>query len=793
MYEFCSSCPCNKQLAQEVAGDGVDQATYMFIGDYPAKEDIKKGKPFQNIAGQLLKAVLGKLDITSAWYTYMCQCRPEALEANNYKIEEVAITACIPNLMEEINKVKPKAIILLGEEACKFLFPLLGGPSGGLVRNSGLGVWSHEYECNIIALEHPYKCFKDPDKFTALCDGLRKIQTITDAATRFIDLTEVIRHRVAKNEIDVQFVTTKQQALKRLARIPTTYPENTFLSLDIETTGLNPLVDRPILIGINVDNWVTIIPHEVMLNAEVYMKVQEILDHWNDYSTGHNARFDAKFLKHHYGINWNIGFDTMLAHYILCEVPGTHSLKTLARNELNASDYAFNITEDFKAGNALQIDLTDLATYLTYDVLYTSMLAKLFLQRLEDSKMLKIWDEILRPANDMFRDTELVGVPINRAYLEDLGQEYTEILNQLREQAVQIASTYGMPDINIQSPQQVGKLLYDVMKNPLPKAANAFVEPTKSTDKDALEGIVIGRDFVNILLEYRQYAKLQSTYIRGMLTKEIRGKVYPEFLLHGTVTGRLACRHPNLQNIPQVVGPVIRDAFQSPQGFVFLNADYSQLELRIAALLANDMDLVNAFLSGDDFHLRVASEAIFHKPPEEITKQERHKAKFVNFGIVYGRGAKSLAEGELQCTIKEAQTYIDNWYAKYSKLRDWRIHQLHLAKTQGYVTSIFGRKRRFPLVTKGNLHEIEKQCVNAPIQSSASDLCLLSMAEIHAIFPHDFIQPLFPVHDSILFLVPEARAEEAAGKIKEIMEQLPFKSPLPFPVDIKIGTQWGKL
>jgi len=313
-----------------------------------------------------------------------------------------------------------------------------------------------------------------------------------------------------------------------------------------------------------------------------------------------------------------------------------------------------------------------------------------------------------------------------------------------------------------------------------------------STDRGTLERIVDQHEVVGSILEYRQLQTLKGTFIEGLLSRvSSDSRVRADFLLHGTVTGRLSSRDPNLQNIPILVGPLIRDAFAATPRWTLVKADYNQLELRCAAYYSRDELLMKYYEENKDVHKMVASE-VFSVPEERVTERQRYIAKYIDFGIIYGRGAKSLAFGELKCSVAEAQRYIDSFLSRFQGLARWMEKIKNQAITQGYVTTPFGRKRRFPIILDSNREEISRQAVNAPIQSMASDICLTALTRLYNRFDPEIARILLTVHDEIL--MESREVDEIIPIIKyEMEENCSIESPVSFKVDIKIGQRWGSL
>lgn len=314
--------------------------------------------------------------------------------------------------------------------------------------------------------------------------------------------------------------------------------------------------------------------------------------------------------------------------------------------------------------------------------------------------------------------------------------------------------------------------------------------PLENTTKDVIQALVDGKykgevkDFARELLEYKRQHKLHSTYIRGIERSLVRGRIHPTFLLHGTETGRLSCRRPNLQNIPS--DSSIRNLFISGSDNVLLQADYSQVEFRLAAIFSGDEWLIEQFKQGRQFHKEVAL-ALFG---DGYSSLEYLRAKAVNFGMLYGRQAWSLYQEHGQ-SPRYWENVIEGWFAQMPKVKRYQATLDAQIRERGYLESYFGRKRRFWLVTNDNWHFLQKEGYNFPLQSTASDLNLLALIRLEPILRGKAI-PVITVHDSLVLEVKRQYLEEVAHTVKEVMEDTPFKDICPTPVDLNVDMYWGK-
>ncbi len=299
-----------------------------------------------------------------------------------------------------------------------------------------------------------------------------------------------------------------------------------------------------------------------------------------------------------------------------------------------------------------------------------------------------------------------------------------------------------------------------------------------------------------LILEYRELFKVKSTYIDALIqsVNPNTGRIHPTFHQTGTVTGRLSCSDPNLQNIPirSDIGRELRRAFAAPRGKFIVSADYSQIELRLLAHITGDENLIRAFKEGADIHAATAS-AIFGKPPEMVDSLERRKAKVVNFGITYGMSPFGLAK-ELNISPEEAALIIFNYFATYPGVQKWIEKTLEQARIKGYVTTIFGRRRYIPELNVPNrqVREMaERTAINAPIQGSAADIIKKAMVEVQEAILSQKLSSMMilQIHDELLFEVPESEVETMKRLIRDIMENV-VQLKVPLVVDIGVGRNW---
>ena len=409
-------------------------------------------------------------------------------------------------------------------------------------------------------------------------------------------------------------------------------------------------------------------------------------------------------------------------------------------------------------------------------------------QQLIEEKMLDLFNEIEMPLIKVLFDMEITGITIDPEGLKAYGSELEALLESISEAIYEEAGE----TFNINSPKQLGVILFEKMGIPVIKKTKTGY----STAAEVLETLSKTYPFVDKILEYRQYAKLKSTYVDGLLavmTKE--NKIHSTFNQTITATGRLSSTEPNLQNIPVKfeMGKKIRELFiPSSSEYVFLDGDYSQIELRLLAHIAQDETLIEAFKNNVDIHALTASQ-VFHVPFEEVTPLQRSNAKAVNFGIVYGISAFALSE-DLKISQKEAQRYIEGYFDQYPQIKSYIENTISYAMEHGYVETLYHRKREIPeiLASNYNLREFGKRvAMNTPIQGTAADVIKIAMIRVHGKLKEMNLRSklILTVHDELLIETHRDEIEVVQKLLKEEMEHVgAFKVPLH--VDVHQGENW---
>jgi DNA polymerase-1 len=407
---------------------------------------------------------------------------------------------------------------------------------------------------------------------------------------------------------------------------------------------------------------------------------------------------------------------------------------------------------------------------------------------LKNNNQLDLYFDIELPLVDVLKDMEVHGIKVDKAALLEYQSMLSEKINSLTDEIYELAGGA----FNINSPQQLGPILFDKLALPSSKKTKTGY----STNHDVLEKLRPYHPIINLILEYRTMTKLKSTYADGLLnTISEDGKIYSTFNQVITTTGRISSTEPNLQNIPikMDIGRELRKAFiPSSSEYVFLDGDYSQIELRVLAHIAGDQTMIGAFLNHEDIHRLTASQ-VFNTPIELVTPKQRSNAKAVNFGIVYGISAFSLSQ-DLNITKKEAEKYINGYFEKYPMVKKYLDSAVSSATENGYAETLFNRRRDMPELKSSNFNLRsfgERAAMNMPIQGTAADIIKIAMNRVHSRIKEEHLDAklILQVHDELLIEVNKKHAKKAMKIFKYEMENA-FKLKSKLEADFSSGPNW---
>jgi DNA polymerase-1 len=506
---------------------------------------------------------------------------------------------------------------------------------------------------------------------------------------------------------------------------------------------------------------------------------------------GHNAKFDWQVLR---GAGVELGglaYDSMLASFVIDPGRRSHAIDTLALEYLGRTieTYADVAGKGKREVPFAEFPVARAASYCGADSTTVLALHDFFAPRLRETALEPLLAEIELPLVEVLADMEWTGIAIDAAVFERLSRELGVDLARLELAIAAVAGT----ELNLNSPKQLATVLFE--KHQLPVLKKTKTGP--STDADVLEQLAdMGHELPKLILEYRELQKLKSTYVDALpLEVNARtGRIHTSFNQTGAATGRLSSSDPNLQNIPvrSPRGESIRRGFVPAAGAVFLVADYSQIELRLMAHLSGDPAFIEAFRQGGDIHRQTAA-LIFGVPPEQVTPDMRARAKTINFATIYGQGAFALSR-QLGISQDDAKAFIARYFERFAGVRAFLDRQVQSAREQGYVETLFKRRRYIPEIRDRNYNlraYAERTAQNSPLQGSAADLIKLAMVRAHRELRARGLDSrmLLQVHDELVFEVPTTEVETMRGLVRSCMETV-VTLDVPLVVDIGVGSNW---
>jgi len=572
--------------------------------------------------------------------------------------------------------------------------------------------------------------------------------------------------------------------------------QQTSVCFDTETTGLKALEVELIGIAFSFEagkGYYVSFPEDQEETTAILEEFRPFFEASAIEKIGHNLKYDIKVLSNYkMPVNGNL-FDTMIAHYLI-NPDMRHNMDVLAETYLNYQPVSITELIGKKGKNQLSmrvVPIKDQTEYAVEDADITFQLKEHFAGELETGNVTKLFNDVELPLVSVLTAMEIEGININIEFLNELSVALTDDINRLEKNIYELAGE----EFNIASPKQLGIVLFENMK--LVDKPKKTKTGQYKTGEDILSFLAKDHKIIRDIQEYRQYKKLQSTYVDA-LPNEINpktGRIHTQYMQAVAATGRLSSNNPNLQNIPIRTerGREVRKAFiPKNDDYILLAADYSQIELRIIAALSEEETMINAFKNGEDIHASTASK-VFNVDIKDVTREQRSNAKTVNFGIIYGVSAFGLSN-QTDLSRAEAKELIDTYYETYPKLKAYMNSQIDFAREKGYVETILKRRRYLKDINSRNAmvrSGAERNAVNAPIQGSAADIIKLAMINIHNRFEKEGFKSkmLLQVHDELVFDVPKDELEIVKPIIKHEMENA-FKMDVPLDVEVGIGYNW---
>jgi DNA polymerase I len=609
----------------------------------------------------------------------------------------------------------------------------------------------------------------------------------------FSKLLKELPEEKRPSNTNYHLITGRDQFLSLLENLKTAG----IFSIALETTSPRPMWAK--LVGISFSfapdqGFYVPVGHRIFRDGEQQIALSWMLDQVKPLLEDPEVKKAVQDMKYawivlrQYGIELRgVECDTMIASYLINPTKHAHNLAEIAREYLDRSvtEYKDVVGTGAKEVSFDEIDLGRACEYCGEDADVTLQLARILLAKLAEEGLKELHHRMEIPLSIVLAKMERNGVKVDLDLLSDFSKEIASQLDQL------MGRIYGLAGevFNINSPQQLAKVLFEKLKLPVIKRTKTGY----STDVDVLNKLSLQHELPLDLLTYRNLSKLKSTYVDALpkLVHPDTGRIHTSYNQTVTATGRLSSSDPNLQNIPvrREEGGRIRQAFIPDKGSFLVSADYSQIELRILAHLSGDSVLIDAFLKDEDVHAHTASE-IFGVAMEQVTAEMRREAKVINFGIVYGMSSYGLSQ-QLGIEPKAAQTRIDDYFNKYPGVQAYIEKSLAEARAKGYVTTLFQRRRYIPELHAPSApvrQAAERMAVNTPLQGTAADIIKVAMLRIQ-----DRIEALglstrmiMQVHDELVFETPEGEIEESAPLIQNEMEKV-----IDLAVPLKVSIHWG--
>lgn len=807
----CTACRLH-ETAEYVCllGTGPVTADAMIVGEAPGQREDDSGTPFVGQAGQLLRRTLRDvgLDDDKIFITNAVSCRPP----DNRTPTRAEIKACRRWLEYQIDEIKPQFVLLLGNTALqsaldeKGITKLRGRP----IKRDGV---------TYLPAFHPAAILRDPTKQDAFEADIRQFRDLIEGRTK---------KDVGFNPISVDTPEQFEEMLNDLSGT---------VSFDIETTGLYPWADgaRVTAIGFGTQTAQYSLPldhpdHHPFPRRDHGKMVRRIGRKLRDCKiVAHNGKFDLLWMWVHYSVRWKLSFDTMLAHYILDENT-RHGLKGLSTTYYGAEGYDLD---------PIKASWEDMYVYHCKDLYYTRRLRFTLGRKLkEDPSVLEVFRLLVMPCSDLFLDAEFNGVHIDLKNFNNADEYLAERIDSAKEALLKCGKDlgYDWSSVNWRSPQQLAKILFEDLDLPV-------LDETKTGNPSTSESVLkrIDHPMVGSLLQLRGANQQMSFFIRGWEPYLDGNLLHPSFKIHGTVTGRPSCEHPNLQQVPR--DSRIRSLVCAPPGWVSVEADLSQVELRIAAELSGDERMLETFITGKDIHWQTAIREISrtgdmpelvistaskimgkdldygssiqvlldkgHKAAiaaDDRWKEIRKKAKAINFGFLYGMWHKKFmiyARDNYGITVSERQARDSRkaYFDLYRELQPWHRRQIRFVREHGYVTTLTGRKRRLPAaLAKRDTWErkqAERQAINSPVQGFAAEWNLMAALQLRDEYSRRDVKIVGTVHDAILFRVREEMTEGVVRRLLKIMQrpalldELDIKLQVPITAEASVGP-WSK-
>jgi DNA polymerase-1 len=576
------------------------------------------------------------------------------------------------------------------------------------------------------------------------------------------------------------------------------------ISFDTETTSTDEMQAELVGISLSVhegEGYYIPIGHQDGKNLPLEDVIQALRAPMTNPGIGkvaHNAKYDFIMLARHGIRAAPLTFDTMIAEFVVD--PGSRNLGLKNQAFARLGEEMTNIEELIGKGkkqiSMAEVPIEAAAAYAAADAEVPLRLMPILQDELVRVEGKKLLDEVEMPLVSVLADMEMEGILLDLKYFASMAGEFQERLEEIQKQIYDVVGKA----FNVNSTQQLSEVLFNRLRLEPPDRTKKTASGHYSTSAAVLEGLRGKHEVVDMVLEYRELAKLKSTYVDALPNSAdpTTGRVHTSYGQTGAVTGRLSSSNPNLQNIPirTAEGRRIRNGFIAGPGNLLVAVDYSQIELRIVAHMAGDKNMLAAFRQGQDIHAATAG-AIYSVPLDAVTKEMRRHAKAINFGLIYGMSAFGLTRST-DLTLAEAEDFVQTYFEEFPGVKKYLDGIRKLAAEQGYVQTLLGRRRYFPMLvnpTNRNLRmREEREAINAPIQGTAADIMKIAMLKVRDALPEAGLtaKMLLQVHDEIVLECPQGELDETVRVVRETMENA-YPLSIPLVTEARYGTSWGEM
>lgn len=766
----CEECPL-LTIGRYVPSEGPESTRLAFVGEAPGAQEARGGRPFVGPSGRLLERLMEEYGIKreDVLLSNACLCRPPGNETP----PKAAIAACRPRLNAELDSHGVSTVVALGNSASESLL----GVSGVTKLRVGPGRQTKENpDRRVISTFHPAAALRQADLFPSIVTDISKAVTPAPA-------WEDPRYSVFDEAAGAVAVLNELLDRKDL--------EDVVIDIEVDVdkdTGFDhPNQYGMLCVGLSYGpSSAIVIGEEACKSPEVIDALKRLLNAKR--ISAQNGKFDLAGMYPHVG-PLTLHFDTMLAHYVLDERPGIHGLDGMGQEYLGAPDWKGVIKKYIgpKDGYGV-VPRPVLYKYNAYDAVVTFRLKLLFERMLDEQGLRDVHDFLVRASNQIMY-LELNGIAIDKQYLDVLTDQYIASIDMIEDEMADAIGTR----LNPRSPLQIKKWLAEKGIE-----ADSTNEETMKAMREHPQVPDIVKTFAEILLRHRRESKLYGTYVKGIRKRMYRGRVYPTFLLHGTTTGRLACRNPNLQNVPRESS--IRRMFVPARSDtnVFVHTDYSQAELRVLSYLAGDQYFRDIFTTGRDIFDELTPVLYPQANKESMGpaewKELRIRVKAYVYGLAYGRSEYSIAT-EYKIPVDEARRGMNRFFAVIPEIVEFREKTRNAVLQGEDLVTPWGRHRRFWLITDENRDAIMNEALAFLPQSTASDMTLTALTNLRPqLRGIGFIRNI--IHDALLVECARDKAEEVAALMDKEMRaaaELIVGDYVPFATESTIGMSWGEV